>query len=99
LYYTRLQIKTQNSSGIVVENNEGKPENELRSNTLRVKSTAESPDFLEMPMTTSRQLKQPQSSLALQYYLLHYGSKESPPHINLVRTTPELFDFYEVDIL
>ncbi|MBD2568063.1 MULTISPECIES: hypothetical protein [Nostocaceae] len=50
-------------------------------------------------MTTSRQLKQPQSSLVLQYYLLHNGSKESPPHINLVRTTPELFDFYEVDIL
>ncbi|MBD2420112.1 hypothetical protein H6G54_20880 [Anabaena cylindrica FACHB-243] len=48
-------------------------------------------------MTTSRQLKQPQSSIVLQYYLLHDGSKESPPHIHLVRTNPEMFDFYEVD--
>jgi hypothetical protein len=52
-----------------------------------------------MPMTTSRQLKQPQLTLVLQHYLLQDGSKESPPHINQVRTTPEMFDFYEVDMI
>ncbi|MEO3706306.1 hypothetical protein AAFM79_17135 [Trichormus azollae HNT15244] len=50
-------------------------------------------------MTTSRQLEQRQLSLVLQYYLLHDGNQESPPHLKLVRTTPEMFDFYEVYIL
>ncbi|WP_353929658.1 hypothetical protein WJM97_15255 [Okeanomitos corallinicola TIOX110] len=50
-------------------------------------------------MTTSRQLKQPRLSPVLQYYLLQDGSKESPPNINLVRATPEMFNFYEVDII
>ncbi|MBD2387984.1 hypothetical protein H6G32_21670 [Cylindrospermum sp. FACHB-282] len=48
-------------------------------------------------MNTSRQLKQPQSSLVFEYFLLQDGSKDSPTTINLDRTTPELFDFYEVE--
>lgn len=51
-----------------------------------------------MPINTSRQLKQPQSTLVLEYLLLHNGRKNSPASINLVRTTPELYDFYEVEI-
>ncbi len=51
-----------------------------------------------MPMITSRQLKQPQSMLVFEYLLLHNGRQDSPASINLVRKTPELYDFYEVDI-
>ncbi|BAZ30949.1 hypothetical protein NIES4074_34170 [Cylindrospermum sp. NIES-4074] len=51
-----------------------------------------------MPMITSRQLKQPQSQLVLEYLLLHNGRKDSPTAINMVRTTPELLDFYEIEI-
>ncbi len=51
-----------------------------------------------MPINTSRQLKQPQSTLVLEYLLLHNGRKNSPASINLVRKTPELYDFYEADI-
>ncbi|AFY36279.1 hypothetical protein [Calothrix sp. PCC 7507] len=49
-------------------------------------------------MTISRQLKQPQSTLVLEYLLLHNGAKDSPASINLVRTNPELYDFYEVNV-
>ena len=52
-----------------------------------------------MPMTTSRQIKQPQSSLVLQYYLLHDANQESPPNNYLVRTTPEMFNFSQVSII
>ncbi|MBD2476804.1 MULTISPECIES: hypothetical protein [Nostocales] len=52
-----------------------------------------------MPMTTSRQLKQPQSPLVLEYLLLHNDRKDSPAAIKLVRTNPGLCDFSEVDIL
>ncbi|MBW4561561.1 MAG: hypothetical protein KME32_10480 [Mojavia pulchra JT2-VF2] len=51
-----------------------------------------------MPMITSRQLKQPQSTFVSEYLLLHNGRQDSPAGINLVRTTPELYDFYEVNI-
>ncbi|WP_171815354.1 hypothetical protein [Nostoc sp. PCC 7524] len=52
-----------------------------------------------MPMITSRQIKQPQSSLVLEYLLSHNGRKDLPANIHLVSRTPELFDFYEeVDI-
>ncbi|MBD2203793.1 MULTISPECIES: hypothetical protein [unclassified Calothrix] len=46
-------------------------------------------------MTTSRQLKQPQPMVILEYLLLHNGRHNSPARINLVRTNPELYDFYE----
>ncbi|MCC5639677.1 hypothetical protein LC593_28400 [Nostoc sp. CHAB 5844] len=49
-------------------------------------------------MNTSRQLKQPQSQLVLEYLLLHNDRKDSPAAIKLVRKNPGLFDFYEVDI-
>jgi hypothetical protein len=51
-----------------------------------------------MPMTTSRQLKQPQSTFVSQYSLLHNGRKDSPANINLVRANLDLFDFYEASI-
>jgi hypothetical protein len=51
-----------------------------------------------MPMNISRQLKQPQSTLVLEYLLLHNGRKYSPATTNLVRTAPESYDFYEVNI-
>lgn len=51
-----------------------------------------------MPMSKSRQVKQPQSTFVLEYSLLHNGRKDSPANMNLVRTDPELFDFYEADI-
>ncbi|WP_169927035.1 hypothetical protein [Brunnivagina elsteri] len=52
-----------------------------------------------MPKITSRQLIQPQLTLILEYNLLHSNRKEPPVMINLVRQYPELYDFYEVDIL
>ncbi|MBD2345693.1 hypothetical protein [Anabaena subtropica] len=51
-----------------------------------------------MPMITSRQIKQPQSSLVLEYLLLHNGKQDLSETIRLVKTTPELFDFYEANI-
>jgi hypothetical protein len=51
-----------------------------------------------MPMNTSRQLKQLQPRLVLEYFLLHNGSGELPVHINMVRTKPDLYDFSEKDI-
>ncbi len=51
-----------------------------------------------MPMTTSSQLKQPQVTPVLEYHLLQHGWKNSPATLNLVRTNPELCDFYEVNI-
>jgi len=50
-------------------------------------------------MITSRQIKQPESSLVLEYLLLHNGRKNLPEPIHLVRKTPEMFDFYETNIL
>lgn len=52
-----------------------------------------------MSKTTSRQLTQPQLALVLEYNLLRYASKDSPVMVNLVRKNPDLYDFYEVDIL
>jgi hypothetical protein len=52
-----------------------------------------------MPMTTSRQLKQPQLTLILQYNLLQDGNKETPPSIHQVRKNPEMFNFYEVEMI
>lgn len=51
-----------------------------------------------MPMSKSRQVKQPQSTMFLEYSLLHNRKNDSPTNINLVRTGTELFDFYEADI-
>ena len=51
-----------------------------------------------MPMIKSRQVKQPQSTIGLEYSLLHNSNKDSPANINLVRTGSELFDFNEADI-
>jgi hypothetical protein len=51
-----------------------------------------------MPMTTIRQIKQPQSSLVLEYLLLHNGRNDLPATIHMVKTTPESFDFYEANI-
>jgi hypothetical protein len=51
-----------------------------------------------MPMSKSRQIKQPQSTIALEYYLLHNGKNESPGDMSRLRTGSELFDFYEADI-
>lgn len=51
-----------------------------------------------MPMSITRQIKQPQSNLDSEYFLLHNGRKYSPVNINLVRRVTELYDFYEVDI-
>ncbi|WP_335218555.1 hypothetical protein [Nostoc sp.] len=52
-----------------------------------------------MPMSKSRQIKQPQSTIVLEYSLLHNGKNGSPTNINLVRTGTELFDFFdEADI-
>ncbi|MDF5734625.1 hypothetical protein [Nostoc sp.] len=49
-------------------------------------------------MIKSRQVKQPQSTIVLEYSLLHNGNNGSPTNINLVRTGIQLFDFYEADI-
>lgn len=62
------------------------------------KSKAESPDFPVMPMSKSRQVKQPQSTIVLEYSLLHNRNNDSPTNMNLVRTGTELFDFYEANI-
>ncbi|BDI16970.1 hypothetical protein ANSO36C_27720 [Nostoc cf. commune SO-36] len=62
------------------------------------KTKAKSPDFSVMPMSKSRQVKQPQSTIVLEYSLLHDGKNESPTDINLGRTGTELFDFYEANI-
>jgi hypothetical protein len=62
------------------------------------KSKAKSPDFPVMPMSKTRQVKQPQSTIVLEYSLLHNGKKDSPANMNLVRTGSELFDFYEAGI-
>ena len=62
------------------------------------KSKAKSPDFPVMPMSKSRQVKQPQSTIVLEYSLLHNGKNDSPTNMNLVKTGSELFDFYEADI-
>ncbi len=51
-----------------------------------------------MPMITSRQIKQPQSPLVLEYFLLHNGRNDLPVGFRLVSKIPELCDFYEVDI-
>lgn len=51
-----------------------------------------------MLMSKSRQVKQPQSTIVLEYSLLHNSKKDSPANMNLVRTDSELFDFYEADI-
>ncbi len=51
-----------------------------------------------MPMSKTRQVKQPQSTIVLEYSLLHNGKKDSPANMNLVRTGSELFDFYEAGI-
>jgi hypothetical protein len=63
------------------------------------KSKTKSPDFPVMPMSKTRQVKQPQSTIILEYSLLHNSNKDSPANINLVRTGSELFDFHEADIL
>ncbi|MCC5614566.1 hypothetical protein LC605_05630 [Nostoc sp. CHAB 5836] len=62
------------------------------------KSKAKSPDFPVMPMIKSRQVKQPQSTIVLEYSLLHNGKNDSPANMNLVRTGTGLFDFYEANI-
>ncbi|MBG1260115.1 hypothetical protein F8S20_13800 [Nostoc sp. BAE] len=62
------------------------------------KSKIKSPDFPAMPMIKSRQVKQPQSTINLEYSLLHNSNKDSPTNMNLVRTGSELFDFDEADI-
>ncbi|WP_196512520.1 hypothetical protein [Nostoc sp. NZL] len=49
-------------------------------------------------MSKSRQVKQPQSTIVLEYSLLHNGKNDSSTDMNLVRTGSELFDFYEADI-
>ncbi|WP_206757672.1 hypothetical protein [Nostoc sp. FACHB-892] len=49
-------------------------------------------------MSKTRQVKQPQSTIVLEYSLLHNGKKDSPANMNLVRTGSELFDFYEARI-
>lgn len=51
-----------------------------------------------MPMSKSRQIKQPPSTIVLEYSLLHNGKNDSSRNINLLRTGTELFDFYEADI-
>ncbi|OYD93468.1 hypothetical protein CDG77_13335 [Nostoc sp. 'Peltigera membranacea cyanobiont' 213] len=61
-------------------------------------SKVKSPDFSEMPMTKSRQIKQPQSTIVLEYYLLHNGKNDSPENMSLLRTGSELFDFHKADI-
>jgi hypothetical protein len=49
-----------------------------------------------MPMTTNRQLKQPQSTLDLEYFLLHNGRRDLPAtNTRLVRANAELLDFYD----
>ena len=62
------------------------------------KSKAKSPDFPVMPMSKSRQIKQPQSTIVFEYSLLHNGKNDSSANMNLVRTGSELFDFDEADI-
>jgi hypothetical protein len=62
------------------------------------KSKAESPEFPEMPMSKSREIKQPQSTIVLEYYLLHNGKNDSPGNMILLKTGCELFDFYEADV-
>jgi hypothetical protein len=62
------------------------------------KSKTKSPDFPAMPMIISRQVKQPQSTIGLEYSLLHNSNKDSPANINLFRTGSVLFDFHEADI-
>lgn len=52
-----------------------------------------------MPKTISRQLIQPRPTVDSKYSLLHSVRKDSPAMIYLVRENPELYDFYEVDIL
>jgi hypothetical protein len=52
-----------------------------------------------MQITTSRQLKQPQIALVLQYNLLHSTMKESLVMIDLAKENRELCDFYEEDVL
>ncbi|MBD2559777.1 hypothetical protein H6G95_03905 [Nostoc linckia FACHB-391] len=49
-------------------------------------------------MSKSRQVKQPQSTIVLEYSLLHNGKNDSSTNMNLVRTGSELFDFSEADI-
>jgi hypothetical protein len=61
-------------------------------------SKVKSPDFPIMPMSNSRQIKQPQSMIALEYYLLHNGKNDSSGNMSLLRTGCELFDFYEANI-
>ncbi len=51
-----------------------------------------------MPMSKTRQAKQPQSTIVLKYSLLHNRKNDSPANMNLVRTASELFDFYEAGI-
>ncbi|MEH2325677.1 MAG: hypothetical protein V7K32_19370 [Nostoc sp.] len=51
-----------------------------------------------MPMIISRQVKQPQSTIGLEYCLLHNSNNDSPANINLVTTGSKLFDFDEADI-
>jgi hypothetical protein len=51
-----------------------------------------------MLMITSTQIQQPQSSLVLEYLLLHNGKDELPATIHPVRIHPELFNFYERNI-
>ena len=63
------------------------------------KSKTKSPDFPEMPMIISRQVKQLQSTIGFEYSLLQNSNKDSPGNMNLVRTGSELFDFDEADIL
>ncbi|MBW4615509.1 MAG: hypothetical protein KME21_19985 [Desmonostoc vinosum HA7617-LM4] len=47
-------------------------------------------------MTTNRQLKQPQSTLDLEYFLLHNGRRDLPAtNTRLVRANAELLDFYD----
>ncbi len=62
------------------------------------KSKAKSPDFPAMPMIKSRQVKQPQSTIGLEYSLLHNSNKDSPANMSLFRTGSVLFDFHEADI-
>ncbi|MEA5603843.1 hypothetical protein [Nostoc sp. UHCC 0252] len=50
-------------------------------------------------MIKSREIKQPQSTIVLEYYLLHNGKNDSPGNMTLLKTGCQLSDFYEADIV
>jgi hypothetical protein len=49
-----------------------------------------------MPMNTSRQITQPQTELVFEYLLLHNDTKGMPVAANPLRSSAELYDFYEM---